>query len=61
MFDLLSDDYIVNIPLAWETTEMSKRLEKTVLRFNHARYELQHNTSSSGNGGYLDTRCENSC
>jgi len=28
MFDLSSSDYIVNIPLAWETTEMSKRLEK---------------------------------
>lgn len=28
MFDLSSGDYIVNIPLAWKTTEMSKRLEK---------------------------------
>lgn len=30
---------------------MGKKLEKTVLRFNYARYELRHNTSPSGNGG----------
>lgn len=51
MFDLSSGDYIVEIPLAWEITEMGKKLEKTVLHFNYARYELRHNTSPSGNGG----------
>lgn len=52
MFDVSSNDYIIEIPLAWEITEMGEiKLEKTVLRFNYARYELRHNTSPSGNGG----------
>lgn len=51
IFDLSRCYYIVEIPLAWEIAKMTKRLEKTVLRFNYARYELRHNTSRSGNGG----------
>jgi len=63
MFDL-SGDCIVEIFLAWEIIEMGKKLEKTVLRFNYARftnYDIIHRLAVMAVSSARCTRCENSC
>ena len=62
LFDLLSDDYIFEIPLAWELTKMGKNLEKTVLLITLVtNYDIIRRLAVIAVSSARCIRCENSC